>query len=110
MRADVDVTESEIEQTFFFVSVDCSTDTLVVENEVGVEFTVLIDAAGTVRAKGLVMMREQGFMDKPGEETRAKLEELKFLESSIGPTGMLAMNPFLRLSQKDLWQIYMLSS
>lgn len=63
-----------------------------------------------MRAKGLVMMREQGFMDKPGEETRAKLEELKFLESSIGPTGMLAMNPFLRLSQKDLWQIYMLSS
>ena len=63
-----------------------------------------------MRAKGLVMMREQGFMDKPGEETRAKLEELKYLESSIGPTGMLAMNPFLRLSQKDLWQIYMLSS
>ncbi len=63
-----------------------------------------------MRAKGLVMMREQGFMDKPGEETRAKLEELKYLESSIGPTGMLAMNPFLRLSQKDLWQVYMLSS
>jgi RsiW-degrading membrane proteinase PrsW (M82 family) len=63
-----------------------------------------------MRAKGLVMMREQGFMDKPGEETRAKLEELKYLESSIGPTGMLAMNPFLRLSQKDLWQIYMLST
>jgi RsiW-degrading membrane proteinase PrsW (M82 family) len=63
-----------------------------------------------MRAKGLVMMREQGFMDKPGEETRAKLEELKYLESSIGPTGMLAMNPFLRLSQKDLWQIYMLSA
>ena len=63
-----------------------------------------------MRAKGLLMMREQGFMDKPGEETRAKLEELKFLTNSIGPTGMRAMNPFLRLSQKDLWQIYMLSS
>ena len=63
-----------------------------------------------MRAKGLLMMREQGFMDKPGEETRAKLQELKFLTSSIGPTGMRAMSPFLRLSQKDLWQIYMLSS
>jgi RsiW-degrading membrane proteinase PrsW (M82 family) len=63
-----------------------------------------------MRAKGLLMMREQGFMDKPGEETRAKLEELKFLTNSIGPTGMRAMSPFLRLSQKDLWQIYMLSS
>ena len=45
MRADVDVTESEIEQTFFFVSVDCATDTLVVENEEGEEFTVAIGAA-----------------------------------------------------------------
>jgi len=62
-----------------------------------------------IRAKGLLMMREQGFMDKPGEETRAKLEELRFLVSSIGPTGVLALNPFLRMSRKDLWQFYMLS-
>jgi RsiW-degrading membrane proteinase PrsW (M82 family) len=63
-----------------------------------------------MRAKGLLMMREQGFMDKPGEETKAKLEELKYLVSSIGPTGLLALKPFLRISRKDLWQIYMLSS
>ena len=63
-----------------------------------------------MRAKGLLMLREQGFMDKPGEETRAKLEELKYLVSSIGPTGLRALNPFLRMSRKDLWQIYMLSS
>ena len=64
----------------------------------------------SIRAKGLLMMREQGFMDKTGEETRAKLEELTFLESSIGTTGLLAMKPFMRMSQKDLWQFYMLSS
>jgi RsiW-degrading membrane proteinase PrsW (M82 family) len=64
----------------------------------------------SIRAKGLLMMREQGFMDKPGEETQAKLEELKFLESSIGTTGLLAMKPFMQMSQKDLWQFYMLSS
>jgi len=64
----------------------------------------------SIRAKGLLMMREQGFMDKAGEETRAKLEELKFLESSIGTTGLLAIKPFMRMSQKDLWQFYMLSS
>lgn len=64
----------------------------------------------SIRAKGLLMMREQGFMDKPGEETRAKLEELKFLESSIGTTGLLAMKPFMQMSQKDLWQVYVLSS
>jgi RsiW-degrading membrane proteinase PrsW (M82 family) len=64
----------------------------------------------SIRAKGLLMMREQGFMDKAGEETKAKLEELKFLESSIGTTGLLAMKPFMQMSQKDLWQFYMLSS
>jgi len=63
-----------------------------------------------MRAKGLLMMREQGFMDKPGAETKAKLEEMKYLVSSIGPTGLRALNPFLRISRKDLWQIYMLSS
>jgi len=64
----------------------------------------------SIRAKGLLMMREQGFKDKAGEETRAKLEELKFLESSIGATGLLAIKPFIRMSQKDLWQFYMLSN
>jgi len=63
-----------------------------------------------MRAKGLLMLHEQGFMDKPGEETKAKLEELKFLVSSIGPTGLLALKPFLRMSRKDLWQFYMLSN
>jgi hypothetical protein len=64
----------------------------------------------SIRAKGLLMMREQGFVDKAGEETKAKLEELKFLESSIGATGLIAIRPFMRMSQKDLWQFYMLSS
>ena len=63
-----------------------------------------------MRAKGMLMLREQGFEDKPGENTKAKLEEMKYLVSSIGPTGLLALKPFLRMSRKDLWQIYMLSS
>ena len=64
----------------------------------------------SIRAKGLMMMRESGFMDKTGEETKAKLEELKYLESSIGTTGILAIRPFMRMSQEDLWQFYMLSN
>lgn len=63
----------------------------------------------SIRAKGLLMMRESGFMDKTGDETKAKLEELRFLESNIGTTGLLAIKPFLKMSQKDLWQFYMLS-
>lgn len=63
----------------------------------------------SMRAKGLLMMRESGFVNKAGEETKAKLEELEFLESSIGTTGLMSIKPFLRMSQKDLWQFYMLS-
>lgn len=64
----------------------------------------------SIRAKGLLMMRESGFANKTGEETRAKLEELKFLEGSIGATGLLAIKPFLKMSKKDLWQLYMLAN
>ena len=64
----------------------------------------------SIRAKGLLMMRESGFRNKAGVETRAKLEELQYLERSIGATGKLAIKPFLRMSQKDLWQFYVLSA
>jgi RsiW-degrading membrane proteinase PrsW (M82 family) len=63
----------------------------------------------SIRAKGLLMMRESGFVNKTGEQTRAKLEELEYLEKSIGTTGKLAIKPFLRMSRKDLWQFYRLS-
>jgi len=63
----------------------------------------------SIRAKGLLMMRESGFVNKTGEETRSKLEELKFLEKSIGATGKLAIKPFMQMSRKDLWKFYMLS-
>ena len=63
----------------------------------------------SIRAKGLLMMRENGFESDVGEETKAKLVEMKYLERSIGKTGKLAMKPFLQMSRKDLWQIYMLS-
>jgi hypothetical protein len=36
------------------------------------------------------------------------LEELKYLEKSIGRTGQMAVKPFLRMSSRDLWQLYML--
>lgn len=64
----------------------------------------------SIRAKGLLMMRESGFMNKTGEETRAKLEELKYLDNSIGATGKMAIRPFIRMSREELWQFYMLQN
>ena len=62
----------------------------------------------SLRAKGLLMMREAGFPVTLGAEDKASLDELDFLERSIGATGKLAMAPFLRTSSRDLWQIYMI--
>jgi len=48
-------------------------------------------------------------LDTPvGESTRARFEEMHYLEKSIGKTGILAMSPFLQMTRKDLWQLYVL--
>ena len=61
-----------------------------------------------ISAKGLLMMREAGFKPAPPAGTQEKFRELRHLEKSIGPTGRLAIAPFLHSSSRDLWQIYML--
>jgi len=61
-----------------------------------------------LRAKGVLMMRESGFEVAVDEATKEKFAELRYLESSIGKTGRLALQPLLHLSHKDLWQLYML--
>ena len=62
----------------------------------------------SLRAKGILMMRENGFEVPVGHATRDTFTEMRYLEKSIGRTGMLALQPMLGMSQKDLWQLYML--
>ena len=64
----------------------------------------------SLRAKGELMMREWGFQSELEPEIRSKFEEMKYLEGSIGRTGKLAMAPFLHVSGKTLWQLYMLGA
>ena len=65
----------------------------------------------SLRAKGLLMMRENGFPTAATDaETRSRLEELHFLEASIGVTGLRTLQPMLRMQRKDLWQINLLES
>ena len=61
-----------------------------------------------LRAKGVLMMRENGLEAPVGERTREKFVEMQYLEKSIGKTGLLAMKPFLHMTRKDLWQLYVL--
>jgi RsiW-degrading membrane proteinase PrsW (M82 family) len=61
-----------------------------------------------LRAKGILIMRENGFDAEVDAETRAKFDEMSYLESSIGRTGLRALQPMLHMSHRDLWQLYML--
>ena len=61
-----------------------------------------------LRAKGVLMMRENGFDMPVDDATRDKFAEMDYLESSIGKTGLLALKPMLHMSHRDLWQLHML--
>jgi RsiW-degrading membrane proteinase PrsW (M82 family) len=62
-----------------------------------------------IRAKGILLMREAGFDAAPDPGVKAKFEELRYLERSIGKTGLLALRPFLHTSTRDLWQLNLLT-
>jgi len=59
-------------------------------------------------AKGILLMREVGFHPEPRPEIRESFEELRHLETTIGPAGRLAVMPLLHTSARDLWQLHML--
>jgi RsiW-degrading membrane proteinase PrsW (M82 family) len=62
----------------------------------------------SLRAKGILMMRENGFEVPLDPATRDVFAEMRYLEKSIGRTGVRAIQPMLAMSHKDLWQLYML--
>ena len=63
----------------------------------------------SLRAKGMLIARAAGVEVVADESVRANLEELRYLERAIGPTGCLAVLPLRRTSSRDLWQIMLLS-
>lgn len=62
----------------------------------------------SIRAKGILILREAGATPKPDPEVREKFAELRYLEKSIGPTGLAALHPILHFSDQDLWQYHLL--
>lgn len=64
-----------------------------------------------MRAKGLLMLREHGLPEPPPDQNvQARLEELAYLERSLGATGLRALHPMLHLPRKALWQIHLLKT
>jgi len=54
----------------------------------------------SIRAKGILLMREHGFKPKEEPDIRDKFAELEYLEKSVGKTGMLAIKPFLHTTSR----------
>ena len=62
----------------------------------------------SLRAKGMLLMRENGFEPDIDETTQAGLAELNHLERTIGMTGLMALQPLLPMRRKALRQLYLL--
>ena len=62
-----------------------------------------------LRAKGFAIMRENGFEPAVDDATRARFAELRYLERSIGTTGLLALHPLLPMRRRALSQLYALA-
>ena len=62
----------------------------------------------SIRAKGILIARQAGFEVPADPDMDGRFTELKFLEHSIGRTGLLAMSPLFHFSDRDLWQYHMI--
>ena len=62
----------------------------------------------SLRAKGVLMLRESGFPVAKDVEVAEKLRELRYLKDSIGKTGELALLPLMHHAPADLWQLQVL--
>jgi len=62
----------------------------------------------SIRAKGILIARQAGFEVPADPDMEGRFTELKFLEHSIGRTGLLAMSPLFHFSDRDLWQYHMI--
>jgi RsiW-degrading membrane proteinase PrsW (M82 family) len=62
-----------------------------------------------VRAKAELLKREAGLTSGPDAEVAGRLDELRYLEKNLGPTGKLALAPLLAGRSRHLWQLRQLS-
>jgi len=67
-----------------------------------------LSAELSLRAKGVLMLRENGLPVPKDKESADKLAELQYLKSTIGKTGQLALAPILGRTPHDIWQLRLL--
>jgi RsiW-degrading membrane proteinase PrsW (M82 family) len=67
-----------------------------------------LDLELSIRAKGMLLAREQGLKIPMDDAIGARLEERAYLHKSIGPAGLLALRPLQVTNHRDDWLRYLL--
>lgn len=62
----------------------------------------------SIKAKSLIMLKENDMSIPHDPELPGKLNELKALRKNIGRGGCMAIAPVLRMNRKDLWKLTLL--
>jgi protease PrsW len=68
-----------------------------------------LDLELSIRARGMLMAREEGVELPPDESLTAQLAERAYLEKSIGRIGLLALRPLQVTGDRDAWHQFLLS-
>jgi len=63
----------------------------------------------SVQAKAMLLAREAGLIIPVTPELGISLDEIHYLQSSIGRTGLLALKPLQVTSDRDRWHRYLLA-
>lgn len=69
-----------------------------------------LQAELSIRAKGMLVLREHGLQPEPDPEIQEKLAEIRWLERAVGRTGLLALRPVCRWRNANRWQRHLLES
>lgn len=70
---------------------------------------IRMSAQLSAQAKGNLLRQELGFEPEHDPELRAKLNEMEFLEQSVGRAGRRALAPLAPRRVRDLWEMYRLA-
>jgi protease PrsW len=69
-----------------------------------------LDLELSVQAKALLLAREAGLDLPVSDDIHASLEEVAYLQATIGRTGLLALKPLEVTSDRDRWHRYLLTA
>ena len=62
----------------------------------------------SIQAKAMLIARDAGVMMPVHPDARSAIDEIRYLRSSIGTTGLLALHPVQVTSHRDDWHRYLL--